>query len=1172
MSPDFVHLHVHSHYSLLDGVSRVDGLVARCAELGMNACALTDHGNLFGAIEFYKTAKKAGIKPIIGCELYVAPDRLDIKEPLPGVKPYYHMVLLCENETGYHNLCKLSTAGYLNGYYHKPRVDDALLAECSEGLIATTACLGGRIPRAILDDDVDLAKHHLHRYMDIFGKDRFLVEVMDHGLPEEAKANAALLELAQANGLSVIATNDSHYLEREDAEAHDVLLCIQTNKSIAEEDRFRFPNDLFYFRSSEEMGRLFSECPQALANTVAVAERCNVDIPLGQNLIPHFSPPEGYTKPGYLRHLVMEVGLPERYGSPVPGRYIERAEYELGVIEQMQFVDYFLVVWDLIAHARKVGIPVGPGRGSGAGSLVAYALKITNIDPIEYSLLFERFLNPDRVSMPDFDIDFCYNRREEMIDYARTTYGADNVSQIITFGRMLARNVVRNVGRVMGMSYGEVDRIAKMIPNELKITLAKAEEKEPDLKKLLGENPQVAKLWDLAKRLEGTIGNFGTHAAGVVICDHPLTDHVALFKAANSETVSTQAEMKCVEELGLLKMDFLGLRTLTVVHDAVRMVKENRGVEIDIDHLVPEDEKTYRLLRSGMTTGIFQLESSGMRALAKQIGLQSLEEMSALVALYRPGPMENIPTYVQDKFRPESIHYPHPLLEPILKETYGIAVYQEQVMQMVQVLAGFSLGEADILRRAMGKKKVDLMAEQREKFIDGCTANGIDKGLAGQLFDTIDKFAGYGFNKSHSVAYAYVAYQTAFLKANYPVEFMCALLTSESGDLKKVALYVEECRRLGIEVRPADINHSYSNFAVEDEAIRFGMGAVKNVGEGPSNAIVEEREANGPFADVFDFCSRLDTRLVNRRLAESLNRAGAFESTGWNRHQVESVLDLAIEEGHIAQRDRSAGQTSLFDMSGMEEAASAMRQKPDLLEWPEADLLAFEKEMLGLYVSGHPLARYAETLERFSTIRSGDVAELSEGQLVNIGGLVSEVKPHITGDGKKMAFLTLETLEGSCEITVFAGKFEEKGALIAPDAVLMFRCEVRMRNNEPGLIADDLMPLEDAEEHLTRAVHICLRLEEVSEDTVRKVAEIIDDHPGTCDVYVHCHTGARAEVLVHATSACTVKTSPWLRRAIEDMLGPGSVFFSAGMDLPSHNPPEIAQPREPRWKQRKASA
>ena len=1172
MNSDFVHLHVHSHYSLLDGVTRVDGLIARCAELGMGACALTDHGNLFGAIEFYKEAKGAGIKPIIGSELYVAPDRRDIKEPIAGVKPYYHMVLLCENETGYHNLCKLSTAGYLDGFYHKPRVDDALLAEHADGLIATTACLSGRIPAAIVEDDLETAEAYLHKYMDIFGKDRFLVELMNHGLPEEHKANAALIELARKNGLTLIATNDSHYLQPEDAEAHDALLCIQTSNTLLDEDRFRFPNNSFYLRSPEEMANLFAECPEAIANTAAIAERCNFDIPLGQNLIPNYDPPEGYTKPGYLRHLVMDIGLPERYGNPVPAEYIERANYELGIIEQMQFVDYFLVVWDLIAHARKTGIPVGPGRGSGAGSLVAYALKITNIDPIEYSLLFERFLNPDRVSMPDFDIDFCYNRREKMIEYARRAYGADNVSQIITFGRMLARNVVRNVGRVMGMSYGEVDRIAKMIPNELKMTLEKAEQKDPDLKKLVHDDPQVAKLWDLAKRLEGTIGNFGTHAAGVVICDHALTDHVALFKAANSETVATQAEMKCVEELGLLKMDFLGLRTLTVVHEAVRMVRENRGVDIDIDNLVPDDDRTYSLLRSGMTTGIFQLESAGMRALAKQIGLQSLEEMSALVALYRPGPMDNIPSYVHDKFHPEDIRYPHALLEPVLKETYGIAVYQEQIMQMVQVLAGFSLGEADILRRAMGKKKVDLMAQQRVKFIGGCKANGINEKLANELFDTIDKFAGYGFNKSHSVAYAYVAYQTAYLKANYPVEFMCALLTSESDDLKKVAIYVAECRRIDIEVLPPDINHSHATFTVENEAIRFGMGAIKNVGEGPAASIVAEREASGPFVDVFDFCSRLDTRLVNRRLVESLNRAGAFECTGWNRHQVEAVIDVAIEEGRIAQRDRSAGQTSLFDMSGMEDAASELRQKPDLIEWPEPDLLQFEKEMLGLYVSGHPLERYQETLTRFSTIRVADLAELPEGRLVNIGGLVAEEKVHITNDGRKMAFLTLETLEGSCEAVVFTDLFEKRGALIVPDAVLMLRCTVRMRNNEPSIIVEDLMPLEEAEDELTRAVHIRLQTDKAPEDTVRKVAELLDDHRGDCDVYLHCHTEDRSEILIHATPSCMVKASPWLRRAVEELLGPGSVFFSAGMELPSHNPPPMAAQREPRRRPRKATA
>ena len=815
MSAGFVHLHVHTDYSLLDGMCTVKGLLGKCKEFGMDACALTDHGNLFGAVDFFKSAQKAGVKAIIGSELYVSPTTYTDRNFSSSSEASQHLLLLCETLEGYHNLCKLSSLAHLHGWYYKPRVDDELLREYSAGLIAASACIGGRIPQAILREDIPAARKTIEKYIDIFGAENFVLELMDHNMPEEHQVNPVLVDLANEYGLLYIATNDCHYLEKTDAEAHDALLCVQTATTLEDEHRFRFPNDSFYFRSPEEMAAQFPKWPEALSNTQLIADRCNVELPLNRRLIPSYDPPEGQTKSEYLYALVMQ-GLKERYGDP-PKEYLERADYELGIIERMQFLDYFLVVWDLINHARQEGIPVGPGRGSGAGSIVAYSLYITNIDPMRYKLLFERFLNPDRVSMPDFDIDFCYNRREEMIEYSRNKYGEENVSQIITYGRMLAKNVVRNVGRVMGMSYSDVDRIAKLIPDELKMTLEKAEEKEPALKQLIAEDSQIAKLWGLAKRLEGTIGNCGTHAAGVVICDQPLTDHVALFKASNSETIATQAEMKCVEEIGLLKMDFLGLRTLTVVHEAVRLLKEGGKVPADfnIDQLEPNDDKAYELLRSGQTTGVFQLESSGMRDLAKRIGLQSLEEMSALVALFRPGPMQFIDTYIQNKFDPDHIEYEHPLLEPILGETYGIAVYQEQVMQIVQALAGFSLGQADILRRAMGKKKVDLMAEQREKFIAGCKEKEIDSKLAGSLFDKIETFAGYGFNKSHSVAYAFVAYQTAFLKANYTVEFMCALLTSESGNLDKTALYVEECRRLKIDVLPPDINFSRRDFTVE---------------------------------------------------------------------------------------------------------------------------------------------------------------------------------------------------------------------------------------------------------------------------------------------------------------------------------------------------------------------
>lgn len=1155
MSAGFVHLHVHSEYSVLDGASKVHELIQRCQDYGMRACALTDHGALFGAVEFYEAATKAGIKPIIGSELYVAKTNRFDRTARSSSASSNHFLVLCENETGYHNLCRLSSLGYLEGFHYRPRVDDELLYQYRDGLIATSSCLAGAIPRHLMNDDIDKANEVIKKYVSIFGRDNFLIELMDHGMPEQQKINPMLAELAEHHGLMLIATNDCHYLDKEDAEAHDALLCIQTNAMVDSEDRLKFDSPELYFCSGDEMRRKFARWPEAVSNTEKVAARCDTKLPLHKHLIPEFKDTQGMTKPAYLRHLVHE-GLLERYHGTPSQAHLDRAEFEISIIEKMGFVDYFLVVWDLIHFARTKGIAVGPGRGSGAGSLVAYALKITNIDPLRYNLLFERFLNPERVSMPDFDLDFCYLRREEVIEYVRGKYGSDNVSQIITFGRMLAKQVVRNVGRVLGMPYGDVDRLAKLIPDELKITLEDAYNRETEIQRLVKEDPKVARLWRLATRLEGTIGSCGTHAAGVVICDQPLTDHVPLFKAAGSDVVATQFEMKCVEEVGLLKMDFLGLRTLTVVHHAVDYIRENRGIEIDIDALDPVDPNTYALLRSGKTTGIFQLESSGMRDLAKRIGLESLEEICALIALYRPGPMQLKDQYIDNKHHPEKVVYDHPLLEPILKETYGIALYQEQVMQIVQAVAGFSLGQADILRRAMGKKKAALMAEQRDKFVKGCVEHGTDEELATNLFNKIEQFAGYGFNKSHSMAYAFVAYQTAYLKANYPVEFMAALLTSESGNLDKVGIYIEECRRIGIEVLPPDINHSHLGFTVEGSAIRFGMGAVKNVGEAPVHAIVAARNEGGPFKDIFDFCRRVDSKNVNRRVIESLNKAGAFATTGWNRRQVELSLDAALSEGQISQKEREAGQTSLLDlMSGGDEPAPEMHAKPEVPEWPEHELLAFEKEMLGLYVSSHPLARHAQVLQRFSSISIADLPELREGQEVVIGGMILNVKHHVTQRGKKMAFVTVDTLEGSLEVTVFSDLYEQKAELLVPDAVLMIPSKVNFRNSEPSLLANELIPIEDAEKHLTRAVHVRLNTVGLCEELLEKLAVLLESKPGRCDVYLHCITPENDEVTVHATSACRVTPSAELRESVEQLLGEDTYWLTGGNGLPRHDEP-----------------
>lgn len=1155
MSSGFAHLHCHTEYSVLDGACKVKEILQKCRDYDMDSCAITDHGVLFGAVEFQETAKKMGIKPIIGCELYLAPESRFERVNRPG-KNNYHFLTICETTEGYHNLCKLSSAGFTEGFYYKPRVDLELLAKHSAGLIATTSCLAGEVPQWLMDGKIDKANEALLRYVDIFGKDNFLVELMDHGMDEQKQVNEYLVDMAEKHGLMMIATNDCHYVNKDDAEPHEALLCIQTNGMLDDEDHFKFPSDEVYFKTPDEMREVFPAHPEAISNTQKIADRCNVDIPLGQHLIPEYVTPEGKNKLEYLTELVYD-GLRHRYGDTPDKEFADRADFELGVIDNMGFVDYFLVVWDLINFARQKEIAVGPGRGSGAGSIVAYALNITNIDPMRYNLLFERFLNPERVSMPDFDIDFCYRRREEMIQYSYDKYGSDNVSQIITFGRMLAKNVVRNVGRVLGMPYAEVDYIAKLIPDELKITLESAYAKEPDLKKIVDNDPQVARLWRLALRLEGTISNCGTHAAGVVICDKPITDFVALYQAKGTEAISTQVEMKYVEEVGLLKMDFLGLRTLTVVHDTVRLVKESKGIEIDIDAIECDDEKAYALLRSGKTTGVFQLESPGMRDLAKRIGLQSLEEICALVALYRPGPMQFIDQYINSKYAPETIVYEHPLLEPILSETYGIAVYQEQVMQIVQAVAGFSLGQADILRRAMGKKKVELMAKQRAKFVQGCADNGIGEDVAAPLFDKIETFAGYGFNKSHSMAYAFVAYQTAFLKANYTAEFMAALLTSESGNLDKVAIYVDDCQRLGIEVLPPDINKSVRDFTVADGKINFGLAAIKNVGDKPITEIVTERKENGPFNDIYDFCSRLASRQVNRRLIESLNKAGAFVNTDWSRAQVDSVLEAALDEAQIAQKDREAGQSSLLDLMGGDEEAtegrSTLTEKPNIPEWEEAIVLQNEKEMLGLYISSHPLDKYKLPLRRFSTPGLTDLREFGEGRIVNVGGMLSQVKFHMTAKGKKMAFVTVDTFEGPVEITVFTNTYEEYHELLQVDEVVMINSHINYRNGEAGLVADALYPMDQVEQRLTKAVHIRLSQEEAANGMARALAEMLGENAGSSNVFLHYEDPAHNEYIVHATSSCMVIPSPRLRKSVESLVGEGNYWCSAGIGLPSHN-------------------
>src|SRR6266705_548039 len=958
---DFVHLHVHSEYSLLDGAAQLEKLVQRAKELKFPAIALTDHGNLFGAVDFYLAAQKSGVKPIVGCELYVAPgSRKERGSSDGGYEGANHLTVLVRNHTGYKNLIKLVSKAYLEGFYYKPRVDKELLAQHADGLLVLSGCLNSEVSRLLSAGDALRARETAGWYREVFGKDHYFREVQAHGLDEQARVMAETLRIATAIGAPVVGTNDSHYLEAGHARAHEALLCIQTGTNLHDPSRFRFSTQEFYIKSAEEMSRVFADLPEACRNTLAVAERCNLTLDFDQFHLPRYVVPEGHTLDSYLHELAHD-GLRRRYG-PGPGDAIEeRLVHELSIIEKMGFACYFLVVWDFIRYARERGIAVGPGRGSSAGSLTAYCLGITNIDPMRYGLLFERFLNPERVSMPDMDIDFADDRRDEVIRYVADKYGRDRVAHIITFGTLGAKAAIRDVGRVLGMTYAEVDRIAKLVPNfPLNITLDDAYQKSPPLADMVKGQESVAELWAIARTLEGCTRHASVHASAVVISDEALDEHVPLYKDPKRPELITGYAMGPIEKLGLLKMDFLGLRTLTVLANTAKLIKESRGIAIDFDALPLDDAKAYALLTEAKTFGVFQLESSGMREALRGLKPERLEDVIAMVSLYRPGPMELIPDFIERRHGRAKITYEHPAMEKVTRETYGIMVYQEQIMQIASEMAGFTMGEADILRRAMGKKDRDLMAKQREKFVAGCAERGITRAKADRVWELMEKFAGYGFNKSHGAAYALVAYQTAYFKANYPVEFMAALLTSEMADTDKIVKYIEECRAMGIEVQPPDVNASAVQFSVAGDTIRFGLAAIKNVGEAAMQSILRARSAEGSFRTLDDFCARVDLRLVNRRVIESLVKAGAFDSLGLPRAHLLAQTDAALESGQRVQRDRSEGQASFFDALIPPSAAPARREPGEVVpEWPDDQRLAYEKELLGFYVSGHPLAQYA---------------------------------------------------------------------------------------------------------------------------------------------------------------------------------------------------------------------
>jgi DNA polymerase-3 subunit alpha len=1144
---DFVHLHLHSQFSLLDGANRLDDVIAAAREAGMPALALTDHGNLFGAIEFYQKARAAGVKPILGVETYITPGLMTDRQLDPD-GDNNHLVLLAENLTGYKNLLKLTSRAYLDGFYYKPRIDHDLLRQHSEGLIGLSACLKGEVNQKILANRAQEAERKVKDYLDVFGPGNFFLELQDHGIPEQAQANDVLRGIAARLGVGLVATNDCHYLRADDHEAHDVLLCIGTQRLLDDPDRLRYASKEFYLKSADEMFARFPRDAAAIENTLAIAERCDVEIDTGTFHLPEFPVPAGETPATYFEAVVREgfeerLAALERQGSRSLARhgeevYRRRLEAEIEVIERMRFPGYFLVVWDFIRYARKLGIPVGPGRGSAAGSLVSYSLRITDIDPLEYDLLFERFLNPDRIEMPDIDIDFCMRRRGEVISYVAEKYGRDHVAQIITFGTLAAKAVIRDVGRVLGVPYAKVDRIAKLVP-EMTRSLAQAVKDVPKLEEEAAQDPEVAKIVRIGCRLEGLTRHASVHAAGVVITSEPLEELVPLYKVkkGDEETVTTQWDKDVVESLGLLKMDFLGLRTLTVIDDALILLRQ-QGEDFDLDRVPLDDPEVYRLFCEGRTNGIFQFESRGMKDLLRRAQPSKFEDLAAFNALYRPGTLTSgmVEQYIQRKRGDTRVSYVLPQTRPILEETYGVIVYQEQVMQIAVEVAGFTMAQADVLRKAMGKKKAEVMEEQKERFLDGAEARGVDRRKAQALWDYIEPFAGYGFNKSHSVAYAMLAYKTAYLKAHYPVAFMAAMLNSELSSSDAVAKYIRECHAMAIELLPPDVNESGWSFTVVGGAIRFGLGAVKGVGEGAIEAVLEARRGAGRFESFAHFAASLDLRQLNRKVFESLIKAGCFDTLGVHRAALWQALDPVLGWALQRRRDREAGQAALF--GGAQGAALEPAPDATVPEWPDRERLSYEKEALGLYLTGNPLSEHVAGLERVTTHTVEEaVTETPEGP-VTLGGLVArlslaKIKSGVNA-GRQMARFVLEDLSGRIPVTLFANQTEQFGHLLAEEAVVVVRGEVRERGSEKELAVEEIRSLERAAGPPTLEVTI---ERSASERQLRLLKELILEHPGKSPVRLHVRNGGEVPKLV--TLKLTV--DPTQRPAIERLLGAGSV-------------------------------
>ena len=1130
----FVHLHQHTEYSLLDGSIRIDDLMKRAVELNMPAVAITDHGVLYGVPEFVESAKKHGIQAIVGCEVYMAAGSMNEKQVVNGRPETFHFTLLAKNNVGYHNLLKLVSAAHIDGFYYKPRIDKALLAQHSEGLIGLSGCMASEINRAIVADNPAKARQSVQEFIDIFGKDDFYIELQDHGDEAQAKCLPELKKIAAEFQLNLVATNDVHFLERSQHEAHDVMICIGTQSMVHDEKRMHYSPEL-YFKSGDEMAALFSDTPEAITNTLSIAEKCHVVLDKSQKF-PAYQCPPGYTAEQYMREICW-LGFEDRYGKDADPTLRDRLEYELNVLVKTGFIDYFLITWDFIRYAKEQGIPVGPGRGSAAGAMVAYVMKITDIDPIRFGLLFERFMNPERVSPPDIDIDFCQQRRGEVIEYVRQKYGNRAVSQIITFGTMGAKSVVRDVGRVLGYSYGDGDRIAKMIPPDLGMTLKKAAEKNPELKRAIETEPATAQLWEYAVTLEGLSRNTGVHAAGVVISDRDLSDYIPLSKSSDGEIVSQYA-MGPLTDLGLLKMDFLGLKTLTIIRDAEDLIRQ-KDDDFRIANIPLDNQPTFDLLNRAEIIGIFQLDG-GMASWCRSFDFQSIDDIYALSALYRPGPMEFIPDYVKRKKGLTKIKYAHPLLQQVCGDTYGIMIYQEQVMQAARVMAGYTLGGADNLRRAMGKKDVEKMAKERKLFVAGCAEHHqVDSKLADEIFDLLEKFAGYGFNKSHAAAYGWISYQTAYLKANHPLEFMSALLSNEVNNTDKIAIFVAECQRMGIKILPPDLNSSLLKFRPAEfegnPAIRFGLAAIKNVGGAAMEAAIAERESDGSYKSLEDFCSRIDSKSANRRVIESLVRCGAFDFTKIDRAVLFASVEATMASAASAQRDKASGQVSLFDMFESAPTPTTLAEMPHVEPWSQTERLNSEKELLGFYVTGHPLDGWRETLENGGYVSVAAMHEIADKTVIEAAGMLTAVEKRFTKKENKLyAICQMEDLTGQAEVMVWPETFAKSGQLLITGKVVTITAKLDKRDDKPRLVASEISTIQEIK--AGSAIRLTLQHELVELEELARLRETLHRHPGKSPVYLHFQFGTGERVVLKTDKKYHVQDTPELREALNGWL------------------------------------